>query len=173
MWVLNMLPLLIRATITLDGGAGNDTIFGDGGSDVIHGGSGNDFLVGDGSHINSSAHDADIIYGEDGNDELQGGGGSDLLDGGSGNDRLFGEDGNDTLIGGLDADYLAGGSGDDIYLDVSSLDTVYDNEGNDTIVLASAGGLAATQALTLSGTKNLCGQAGYRRNPKSPERFLR
>jgi Ca2+-binding RTX toxin-like protein len=139
----------------LDGGAGHDTIYGGGGNDLIYGGSGDDFLVGDGPHIDSSAHGDDILYGGEGDDELQGGGGSDYLDGGSGDDVLFGEDGNDILIGGEGADYLAGGAGDDIYQNVDALDTLYDTEGNDTIIFNGTGGLAATQALALSGPTNL------------------
>jgi Ca2+-binding RTX toxin-like protein len=53
----------------LNGGAGNDIIFGQGGNDTIDGGAGNDTL-----------------YGGSGNDELKGGAGNNTLTGGTGTD---------------------------------------------------------------------------------------
>jgi len=124
-----------------------DELAGEDGLDLLDGGTGDDLLFG-------GAGDDNLLGGE-GNDQLQGGDDNDVLDGGAGNDFLFGEAGNDTLSGGSGADYLEGGSGNDIYLNVTSLDTIFDNEGNNTILLEEAGGLAATQALALSGATNL------------------
>ncbi|MGF1578401.1 MAG: spondin domain-containing protein, partial [Gemmataceae bacterium] len=59
---------------TVDGGGGDDTIFGTQFADSLFGGIGND-----------------VIYGGDGND---------LLGGGEGDDQLFGGEGNDQLDGG-------------------------------------------------------------------------
>jgi Ca2+-binding RTX toxin-like protein len=81
----------------LDGGAGNDKLYGDasgrdnglGGQDILHGGSGNDEL-----------------HGGRGNDQLFGDSGNDLLHGGPGNDMLDGGHGTDTaLFDGVVADY--------------------------------------------------------------------
>ncbi len=81
-------------TITMYGGAGNDS---------LQGGNGTDHLVGDSG--------SDTLYGNSGNDYLKGGTGSDVLYGGPGNDtvsdrsvsappeanQLFGEAGSDCL----------------------------------------------------------------------------
>ena len=80
---------LNRSTV-LDGGAGNDCLYGGRRDDVLHGGSGNDFIWG--------GDGADSLYGDDGNDFLFGGDGNDLLDGGDGRDFLFGQAGNDRLF---------------------------------------------------------------------------
>ncbi|AMT86657.1 MULTISPECIES: LapA family giant adhesin [Pseudomonas] len=65
----------------------------------------------------SGAHDGnDTLLGGAGNDILFGSGGTDLLDGGKGNDILLGGTGNDTLIGGQGNDILIGGSGGDTFV---------------------------------------------------------
>lgn len=81
-------------SVTLRGGAGNDTLEGG--------------LLGD------------SLSGENGNDEVDGNEGSDLLRGGDGTDSLYGESGDDTLYGQDDDDDLFnGGSGTDtIYADL-------------------------------------------------------
>ncbi|WP_454869866.1 retention module-containing protein [Pseudomonas lini] len=65
----------------------------------------------------SGAHDGnDTLLGGAGNDILFGQGGNDLLDGGKGNDILLGGSGNDSLIGGQGNDILIGGSGADTFI---------------------------------------------------------
>ncbi|WP_409316489.1 LapA family giant adhesin [Pseudomonas sp. KCJK9016] len=65
----------------------------------------------------SGAHDGnDTLLGGAGNDILFGNGGNDVLDGGKGNDILLGGSGNDTLIGGQGNDILIGGSGADTFV---------------------------------------------------------
>jgi len=89
----------------VDGGAGNDTMWGGDGADTLIGGTGNDALNGE--------RGADQLDGGSGADTLSGGDGDDLLDGGSGVDRLSGGNGNDTLVW-RDADaLLAGDAGTD------------------------------------------------------------
>ena len=90
------------------GDEGNDTIFGDRGEnelgpvgangqqDCINGGSGDDLLYGN--------EGQDTLNGDDGNDSIYGGKDSDILNGGAGDDWLFGDGGQDTLIGGLGSD---------------------------------------------------------------------
>ncbi|MFC3138855.1 Ig-like domain-containing protein [Shewanella submarina] len=65
----------------VNGGAGNDQIFGQSGSDILYGHDGNDTLNG-GRH----------------NDGLRGGDGNDTLIGGLGDDILRGDDGNDVFV---------------------------------------------------------------------------
>ncbi|MBT2341016.1 LapA family giant adhesin, partial [Pseudomonas fluorescens] len=65
----------------------------------------------------SGAHDGnDTLLGGGGNDIIFGQGGNDLLDGGKGNDILLGGTGNDTLIGGQGNDTLIGGLGGDTFV---------------------------------------------------------
>ncbi|VVP45430.1 LapA family giant adhesin [Pseudomonas fluorescens] len=65
----------------------------------------------------SGAHDGnDTLLGGAGNDILFGSGGNDVLDGGKGNDILLGGTGNDTLMGGQGNDILIGGSGADTFV---------------------------------------------------------
>ncbi|WP_309675898.1 type I secretion C-terminal target domain-containing protein, partial [Pseudomonas sp.] len=65
----------------------------------------------------SGAHDGnDSLLGGAGNDILFGQGGNDLLDGGKGNDILLGGSGNDSLMGGKGNDILIGGSGADTFV---------------------------------------------------------
>ncbi|WP_460094769.1 retention module-containing protein [Pseudomonas sp. H2_E02] len=65
----------------------------------------------------SGAHDGnDTLLGGAGNDIIFGQGGNDTLDGGKGNDILLGGTGNDTLIGGQGNDTLIGGLGGDTFV---------------------------------------------------------
>ncbi|SDV07972.1 surface adhesion protein [Pseudomonas corrugata] len=65
----------------------------------------------------SGAHDGnDTLLGGGGNDILFGQGGNDSLNGGKGNDILLGGTGNDTLIGGQGHDTLIGGLGGDTFV---------------------------------------------------------
>jgi Ca2+-binding RTX toxin-like protein len=66
--------------LILDGGAGNDTLTGNGGANIIDGGA-----------------DNDVVKGGAGNDLLFGSLGKDALDGGTGNDTIFGGEGDDTI----------------------------------------------------------------------------
>jgi Ca2+-binding RTX toxin-like protein len=101
----------------LFGGAGDDTLNGDGGNDILYGGLGNDKLSGG-----------------DGDDVLVGGGGdklgdftqhtvyddgNDVLEGGAGNDVLRGMGGNDTLTGGAGSDlfFFGPNEGHDVITD--------------------------------------------------------
>ncbi|MBI1311873.1 hypothetical protein GC176_11320 [bacterium] len=84
--LINLASLSNDASV--DGGAGNDTIFS---------GSGNDTL-----------------RGSAGADSIRGGAGDDMLFGGAQADELFGDDGNDVVSGqGSSADAVSGGAGDD------------------------------------------------------------
>ena len=79
--------------ITVDGGAGNDTILGSNGADLLLGGDGNDF-----------------IDGQQGNDTAFLGAGDDVFqwDPGDGSDTVEGQDGTDTLL-------FNGSAGDEIF----------------------------------------------------------
>ncbi|MDR0702739.1 MAG: hypothetical protein LBF61_10130 [Azoarcus sp.] len=113
-------PISISLRPLLVGGAGDDTLDGDG---WLSGGDGNDFLFGgDGGDCLLGGAGDDSLYGYDGGDWLLGGDGNDFLFGGWGNDFLSGGAGDDDLIGGIydpldgnrgENDTLSGGEGDD------------------------------------------------------------
>jgi Ca2+-binding RTX toxin-like protein len=101
---------------SIDGLDGNDCAFGGAGLDTIIGRGGNDTLFG-GSGVDS-------IYGETGDDFLYGGNGADLMWGGEGIDWLLGQSGDDTLRGEGKDDFLYGGGGND---------DLFGDDGNDQI----------------------------------------
>ncbi|SLN75709.1 Hint domain-containing protein [Roseisalinus antarcticus] len=96
--------------LSVDAGAGDDTVYGGTGSDIVEGGAGNDVL-GEDNGGNIGAGD-DTYYGGDGNDLIAGGADDDLVYGGDGRDSADGGAGADTLYGGVGNDILSGGSGD-------------------------------------------------------------
>ncbi len=79
----------------LDGGFGNDLIYGYGLADTLIGGD-----------------DNDTIWGGDGADWAYGGAGNDVLYGEQGGDYLYGDAGNDSVDGGLGSDFMDGGWAD-------------------------------------------------------------
>ena len=90
----------------LFGGAGNDTLTGGSGADLLFGQAGNDTLLGKGG--------ADLLFGGDGNDTLTGG---------TGDDQAFGEAGDDLTI-------WNPGEGSDLNEGGAGTDTVVNNGGN-------------------------------------------
>ncbi|HDN9008332.1 TPA: Ig-like domain-containing protein, partial [Aeromonas veronii] len=142
----------------IDGGAGDDILFGD----AIHfaGINGEGYAaikqyvagkLGAGSVTDAQVHDyitdhasefdqsssndkADVLIGGDGNDILFGQGGDDFLFGGAGNDILFGGAGNDTLYGESGNDTLYGGSGNDTLFGGIGDDNLIGGLGNDILV---------------------------------------
>jgi Ca2+-binding RTX toxin-like protein len=113
----------------LDGGLGDDQIYGAGLDDTLTGGGGDDTIL-------SSA----------GNDTLYGSDGDDTLDGGDGSDTLFGGEGNDTLYSAPYASYPHTGSpeteGDDYYDLIapgSGDDRIYGDQYDELFVEANGG----------------------------------
>lgn len=103
---------------TIDGGSGQDVIFGQGGNDSLSGGQGDDDI--DGGDGN------DVLDGGQGQDELIGGAGNDTLTGGTGDDTLLGGAGEDLITLGPDNDRAEGGTGSDRF--------IFDGLGNHNIV---------------------------------------
>jgi Ca2+-binding RTX toxin-like protein len=97
--------------------AGNDQIASRAQDDLLDGGNGNDTIWGDYSDASGGfpviANGADWINGGSGNDFVFGNGASDTLIGDSGDDALYGADGDDYLFGATGLDYLDGGPGND------------------------------------------------------------
>ncbi|PJA56924.1 MAG: hypothetical protein CO164_10490, partial [Rhodocyclales bacterium CG_4_9_14_3_um_filter_68_10] len=88
------LPVVDRV---IEGGSGNDQLYGGAGADLLIGGAGDDRLDG--------AAGADVLQGGTGNDSIEDLAGRSVLDGGEGDDRL---------TGGPDACFVAGGKGNDV-----------------------------------------------------------
>ena len=124
----------------MNGGKGNDSLFGDDDDDTLIGGDGNDLLNGGAGFDTADYASATVgvtvdlsvltaqntgmgtdtlagierLVGGAKNDTLTGDAGNNTLDGGLGNDVLSGGDGVDILIGGRGADQLDGGNSFDI-----------------------------------------------------------
>jgi Ca2+-binding RTX toxin-like protein len=132
------------AADVLSGTAGDDTIYGFGGNDMLDGGAGGiDTIYGGAGddQVDGSASQRASLFGEAGNDHLLGGAGNDLLVGGDGNDTMDGGAGDDTLYGAdqpgtsfaVDTNVLNGGVGNDSLHGGSGDDTENGGDGNDTL----------------------------------------
>jgi trimeric autotransporter adhesin len=112
----------------IDGGAGEDHLYGGGGADIINGGAGKDYIEGNDG--------ADDLRGDDGNDTLLGQAGADILKGGKGDDKLLGGAGADTYE-------FATGDGND---------TIIDSDGQGDIKID---GITLTGGKRLDATSNI------------------
>ncbi len=126
----------IAVAAVIDGGDGDDRIYGSDRGDNLSGGAGDDRLVG--------GRLDDWISGGEGNDVIDAGGGSgNVLAGGAGNDKLIGADGmsadpvnsgSDWLLGGDGDDQLAGRGGDDFLDGGVGDDSLDGGKGSDTYI---------------------------------------
>lgn len=154
------LETIVTGADRLKGGAGNDTIWGEGtvvprsgtcGADWIDGGPGDDVIHGDseGAVYGLEGGD-DRLYGGAGNDVIRGDGFSLARVGRGGEDAIFGGFGNDFLIGDVDSigfqglaadDLLDGGAGNDVLIGDGLLepdgspgdDRLFGGKGNDRL----------------------------------------
>jgi Ca2+-binding RTX toxin-like protein len=141
--------------VTLDGGDGDDTLYGSGGkAEYFLGGNGNDSIVAEGNSRTDTVYagsgddyvsngNTALIYGGAGNDiivssygsnTVYGEAGDDILQGGSGNDSVLGGDGHDTLVGDIGNDTLEGGFGNDLLRAEAGADRLVSSAGNDTLI---------------------------------------
>jgi len=155
---------------TIIGGAGNDTINGEGGADTMIGGAGNDLYGVD------DPYDVVVELDGGGNDEIEttlayfsiaaisgvenlvgsSNSGQTLIGSGTSNFMQAGE-GNDTLDGGAGADSLNGGKGDDIYIVDDFSDQVWEqsSEGIDQVRSDLSSYVLNSNVENLLGTSNL------------------
>jgi hypothetical protein len=122
----------------IDGGSGNDRVYGGKARDLVLGNLGDD-----------------TIFGTEGNDWLDGGRGKDNLRGGNGNDVLWGGLDDDRLGGDFGNDVLFGGYGDD-FLGSLGVGPLPDEPGNDIL----AGGGGNDTLLGGEGADRIAGNAG-------------
>jgi glycerophosphoryl diester phosphodiesterase len=152
---LNLSPLVgIAAQATnkvITGTSGDDTKLVPATKDTIFADGGNDLVDGSVSKGNSNR-----IYGGDGNDELYAGttdrlfgeAGDDILDAsqGNGGNRLYGGAGNDTLFAGSN-DFLSGDDGIDTLYAGKGGNTLYGGAGADKFYLAYNGAPVSTNTV--------------------------
>uniref|UniRef100_UPI0012F81D99 VCBS domain-containing protein n=1 Tax=Aeromonas tecta TaxID=324617 RepID=UPI0012F81D99 len=154
----------------IDGGAGDDILFGD----AVHFAGingegyaavksyvaaqlGREVLDADvHRYIQEHAADFDQSSNNDKADVLLGGEGNDILFGQGGNDFLYGGAGNDILFGGVGDDNLFGESGNDTLYGGSGNDNLYGGAGNDVL----AGGLGNDMLVGGLGNDILTGNGG-------------
>ena len=158
----------------LDGGLGNDTLYGGLGGDVLRAGGGDDVMFGDvysdRSHeISVNASDTtttyeDVLLGGNGSDTLIGGYGADLMDGGAGADVFSIRNPTESTLAapdvilnfngavvaaealkGLASYATAGAEGDRI--DLSEIDAITGNSGNDAFTFIGTAGFSAAGQL--------------------------
>jgi Ca2+-binding RTX toxin-like protein len=148
----DIIDIKMDISARLNGGIGDDILYGNNQRDMLHGDQGADQLIGRGGVDYLDGGDGedrlygdegdDILIGGEGKDILNGGIGHDILDGGSEDDKLYGNDGkdelkgmagNDLLLGGLGNDTLRGGIGNDSLLGLEDDDLLFGDEGNDQL----------------------------------------
>ena len=135
----------------------NDTITGDGGTNILVGDAGDDILNGGAGR--------DLLIGGDGNDTLNGGTGNDTLQGDAGNDTLIGDAGNDIFVLGTRSEgrdtvndfTRANGNMDKIRVDVNSPDLAKISSANTDAAKLTALKTAAT--LTWTNNTNVSGSS--------------
>ncbi|MEM7422908.1 MAG: Hint domain-containing protein [Pseudomonadota bacterium] len=155
--------------VSVDGGAGNDSLTGGSGADTLSGGDGVDTLTGNaGDDDLLSGDGSDVVYGGSGNDSVFGDKGADVIYGGADNDAIDGGNAVDTIYGGDDddvitdsggassSDRLYGGDGADSMDGGSGLDLLYGGAGNDTL----SGGADNDTLFGGSGNDTLTGGTG-------------
>jgi Ca2+-binding RTX toxin-like protein len=119
---------------TIYGGQGHEVLSGDDGSDAIHAGMGEDTVLGGaGSDAIWGGVGAQTLDGGDGNDTIRGGTGTQFLLGDAGNDVLWGGSGTQTLLGGAGRDTLWGGTGAQVLQGGDGDDVLHAGQGNKTL----------------------------------------
>jgi Ca2+-binding RTX toxin-like protein len=118
----------------LRGGAGADTVGSAGGDDRVQGDDGDDVVFGgEGADFVHGNAGADTVNGDAGNDVVYGGKGDDRVQGDAGDDRVFGDAGDDFVHGNAGADTVDGGAGADIVHGGQGGDLLLGGDGNDTV----------------------------------------
>jgi Ca2+-binding RTX toxin-like protein len=116
--------------LDVTGSAGNDTLYGLSGNDILRGGSGNDRIFGNGG--------ADFLYGGTGDDQILSSGGASFIDGGAGIDGIEGDfSAATTNLVFTDTTFLSGSitlSNGTVAVNVELFDNLTTGSGNDRIL---------------------------------------
>jgi Ca2+-binding RTX toxin-like protein len=128
--------------MTIELGAGNDTLTTAYSGIAVYGGDGDDRLDAGAAAANPASGNSWGIdlYGEAGDDVLVGSARRDALDGGDGNDQISGGDGDDGIAGGPGNDHLDGAAGNDGLSGGPGNDVITGGDGNDQIGAADETG---------------------------------
>jgi Ca2+-binding RTX toxin-like protein len=130
------LPASVNNLALIDGAANgygneiNNFITGNQLDNRIEGGAGNDTIWGFNENRTSLYQGNDTLIGGDGDDSLVGLYASDSLDGGAGNDTMFSNTGSDALVG--------GDGNDELHLEPDGNDSIFGGAGNDTFMSQAA-----------------------------------
>lgn len=145
-------PAVLTYNDVIDGGDGDDWLFGELGDDVLYGGNQDDVLVGDRINVNPQFDESIFLYGFTQFGDIYSGDvfmaddpvvyselpvdlhGNDVLVGGAGDDDIYGNAGHDLLQGGSGRDYL---HGDDNILEQQSIggnDRLFGDGDNDHLL---------------------------------------
>ncbi|MDQ4041755.1 MAG: hypothetical protein M3141_08395, partial [Actinomycetota bacterium] len=99
----------------MNGGDGDDFMWGQGGLDAMNGDANDDEMRGGAAVDTMNGNDGDDeMYGEDGADVMHGNAQNDLMRGGPGNDSMDGDANVDEMYGDGEADVMRGGGNDDL-----------------------------------------------------------
>lgn len=138
----------ITVSSTIDGGAGDDQIWGSGANDTIvdlagdnqiHAVQGDDsVIVGDGNNRIWTDGGSDTVHAGNGNNVILAGGGNNVIIAGNGNNEIHSGSGNDTITTGNGNNEIHAGGGDDTITTGSGDDRIWGDGGND-LIRAGAG----------------------------------
>ncbi len=151
--------------------AGNDSLFGGPGANVLSGQRGNDKIVGgaDADVIRGGASGVLEAYGGRGNDQLFASlASSSTLQGGDGNDLLSGGPGDDVLYPGGGSDLVLGLAGNDVVVirdscEIGFADIVVDGGfGTDTLIAPVPAATLASMGVVVVGFENYVVDASHR-----------
>lgn len=133
----------VTGTVTINGGAGENWVVGDSGSQTMILGTGNDTVFGGGGNDTVASADGDdlllgnqgldLVTGGFGNDQLYGGQDADVVLGNQDDDTVFGNMANDTIFGGQGEDFMYGGQDNDVVVGNFGNDTLFGNRDDDTL----------------------------------------
>ena len=126
----------VAETVSIDAGAGKDTIYSRGSYSTLAGGDDADTITNNGgaTSILGGAGD-DSIYNGGYNSSISGGYGNDIIENRIGNAQIYGDDGDDRILNTSSNVTIFGGNGADSIEDHSASDsaTLHGDAGNDTI----------------------------------------
>jgi Ca2+-binding RTX toxin-like protein len=133
---LGLMLVSVAVAATVKGTAGNDTLNGTNGADIVAAYAGDDTV--------NALNGRDLVFGGPGNDTIDAGTGADFVFGGAGNDSILGNNGPDLLRGRAGDDSVDGGDGRDILFGGWGTDTLRGGAANDRLHAVAKDGLLDT-----------------------------